>query len=189
MKILTTPDPHLRHKAKKIKTITKKTHAEIKKMLELLKAARDPEGVGLAATQVGLDKRIFILLLEDGPRVFINPVVTKSSKKMITDVIKKESKRWIEGCLSMPRIWGFVDRPYSVTLKYQTFDIDSRMPKLTTETKTFENIQSSYVQHERDHLDGILFTDHILKQKGIILEETEDGLQPIKVLPPSKNGS
>lgn len=175
MKILTTPDPFLRKKAKPVKTITKKTLAEIGEMISTLKKTTDPEGVGLAAIQVGIDKQIFILFLEDGPHVFLNPKIIAKSKKMIRDVHKRAKNRWLEGCLSIPKIWGFVDRPYEVTIKYQTID-------LKTVTKTFTDIESAYVQHEVDHLNGILFIDHILKQKGEILKETPDGLEPISSL-------
>jgi peptide deformylase len=175
MKILITPDQFLRKKAKPVKTLTKKTKKEIEQMAETLVNKKDPEGVGLAATQVGIDKRIFLLNL-DKIHIFINPEITKRSKKMFTDVHKKDSDRWLEGCLSIPRVWGFVDRPYQVTLEYLTYDIDQKEPKLEKVSKTYTDIESAYVQHEADHLDGILFTDHILKQNGTIFEETKSGL-------------
>lgn len=182
MKILITPDPFLRRVAHPITTLTPDTIKEVKNMITILKNASDPEGVGLAATQVGIDKRIFIILGDDKkPSIFINPKITKSSKQMISDVYKTDSKRWLEGCLSIPHIWGFVNRPYSVTFNFQTFDPDSNNPKLISQTKTFTDIESSYVQHERDHLDGVLFTDHILKQDGTIYQETRQGLTPVKL--------
>lgn len=184
MKILTTPDPFLRRTAKEVKTITKKTLEEIDEMIATLKKTTDPEGVGLAATQVGIDKQIFVLLLEDGEHVFLNPKITKKSKKMISDVHKRSKNRWFEGCLSIPRIWGFVDRPYEVVLEYQTFDHKLRTNnyELITKTQVFTDLESAYVQHETDHLNGILFVDHILKQKGQLLKETPEGLEPISVI-------
>ena len=182
MKILTTPDPFLRKKAKPVKTITKKTLDEIREMFVTLRKTTDPEGVGLAAIQVGIDKQIFILLLDGDEHVFFNPKIIKKSKKMISDAHKRTKNRWLEGCLSIPRIWGFVDRPYEVTLEYQTFDISSKDHELKSVTKTFTDIESAYVQHETDHLNGVLFVDHILKQKGQILQETPDGLEPIQTI-------
>ena len=178
MKILTTPNPFLRKKARGLKTITKETRREVAEMIKTLKKQTNPEGVGLAAVQVGIDKQIFILLL-DKPYVFVNPKVIKKSKEYFSTVHKKASQRWLEGCLSIPKIWGFVDRPLTVTLKYLTFDPLDQESKLTAITKEFTDIESAYVQHETDHLNGILFTDHILEQGGEILEETKTGLVKI----------
>ena len=144
-------------------------------MAAILKKTTNPKGVGLAATQVGLDKRLFIILDEKNKKtkVFINPEIISVSKKMLTSVYKKKKDRWLEGCLSIPRLWGFVDRSYSITLKYREQDT------LEPITKDFSDVQAAYIQHEVDHLNGILFTDRILEQKGIILRETEDGLTPL----------
>lgn len=175
MKILLTPDPFLRKVAKPVKTYDKKLEQQIKEMSAILKAARDPEGVGLAATQVGIDKRFFLLNLHNRIEVFINPRIIKESEVMLSDVYKKKKDRWFEGCLSLPRIWGFVDRPYWAELEYQI----PKDGKLITKKRRFEAVESSYALHEFDHLNGVLFTDHILKQGGVILRETEDGLERI----------
>ncbi len=144
-------------------------------MGEILKKTTDPKGVGLAATQVGLDKRIFILLSEEKVQVFVNPEIVSASKKMLSSVYKKKKDRWLEGCLSIPRLWGFVDRHFAITLRYQ-------LPgSLETVQKDFSDVEAAYIQHEIDHLNGILFTDRIRQQKGQILRETEDGLTPISL--------
>lgn len=176
MKILTTPNPFLRKVAKSVVKLDKKLEQQISELIVLLNSATDPEGVGLAATQVGLDKRIFVVKLSGKPEVFINPQILKLSEAMLTDIYKKPKGRWLEGCLSIPRIWGFVDRPYWVELEYQTV----QNGELVTKKRKFQDMESSYVQHENDHLNGILFTDHILKQGGIILKETSKGLVPIE---------
>lgn len=173
MKIITTPDPRLRQIAKPIVFWDKKLEKEIAEMITLLKAAKDPEGVGLAATQVGLDRRLFVIS-DKSITVFINPVILSSSKTMLSNKIEAK-KRYLEGCLSVPELWGFVDRPYSITVSYQ------EPVTLNQITKTFTNFQSSYFQHELDHLDGILFTDRIIAQKGEILKETKNGLVPLKL--------
>ena len=175
MKVLTTPDPFLRKTAKSVAKLDKKVLKEIFEMITTLQAATDPEGVGLAATQVGLDRRIFIVILGGKPEVFINPVITAHSQAMFSDTYKKNKDRWLEGCLSIPRIWGFVDRPYWIEIDYFTNVNDQLTPK----HRKFEAMESAFVQHENDHLNGILFTDHILKQGGEILKETETGLHPI----------
>ena len=170
MQILTTPHPFLKHIAKAVISWDKKTAKEVKEMGEILKKTTDPKGVGLAATQVGLDKRLFILLSEKKIRVFVNPKVVSASQKMLSTFYKKKKDRWLEGCLSIPRLWGFVDRAYSITLKYQ------EAGSFKTVSKDFSDVEAAYIQHEIDHLNGILFTDRIRQQNGQILRETEDGL-------------
>ncbi len=182
MKILTTPNPFLRHTAKSVKSLDNKTVKEVHSMIDILKHTDNPKGVGLAATQVGLDKRIFILLNKKTPQIFVNPTIQKQSKTVFSETFKQEKDRWLEGCLSIPSIWGFVDRPFAVTLEFQS---PKNFPKgdftLVPQKKIFEDIESAYVQHETDHLNGILFTDHILKQGGTILKETSAGLEPISI--------
>lgn len=175
MKILHTPDKFLRLKAKPVTKLDKKLEKQIADMITALKSATDPEGVGLAATQVGIDRRLFIVSLNGKPEVFINPIITQTSEAMLSDVHTKKKDRWLEGCLSIPRIWGFVDRPYSIEVEYET----PEGGKLIKRHRKFEDAQSAYVQHENDHLDGILFTDHVLKQGGQLFKETKDGLVPI----------
>jgi peptide deformylase len=178
MQILTTPNSFLRHQAKKVTSITKATLAEIETMIEILKNTRDPKGVGLAATQVGLDKQIFILIPKRTPQIYINPEVVKESKDNFSDHYKNEEDCWLEGCLSIPRIWGFVDRPFKVTVKYQTLDKNNQ---LVEEQHEFEDMESAFVQHEIDHLKGILFTDHVLKQGGQLYREEGGKFHPISL--------
>lgn len=173
MVILTTPNQFLRHTAKQVGVWDKKTATQVDEIKEILKNTTNPRGVGLAATQVGLDKRIFVLQLDDGFHVYVNPEITFSDKKMLSNVYKKKD-RWMEGCLSIPKIWGFVDRPFSITLRYAT-----PSPSLIQTEQNFTDIEAAYVQHELDHLNGILFTDRILEQKGTIFQETADGLTKI----------
>ncbi|KKS93768.1 MAG: Peptide deformylase [Candidatus Collierbacteria bacterium GW2011_GWB1_44_6] len=175
MKILVTPDKFLRLTAKSVVVYDKKLEKQISEMIKTLKSAKDPEGVGLAATQVGINRRLFIVTLSGKPEVFINPTITNQSKAMLSEVHPKKKDRWLEGCLSLPGIWGFVDRPYSIEIEYQT----PHEGKLVPRHRKFEDAESAYVLHENDHLDGILFTDHILKQGGQIFRETKDGLVPI----------
>ena len=146
-------------------------------MFKLLHASKDPEGVGLAATQVGLDRRLFIIDNGHNKQVFINPVILSSSTQMLSEKYANPKRRYLEGCLSVPRLWGFVDRPYSVTVEYQVPQFQISNLKFQIIRKTFSGTSSSYVQHEIDHLNGILFTDRILKQHGQIFKETPRGLE------------
>lgn len=183
MKILFAPDPFLRRVAKPVTVYDKKTDQQVREMINILKNAIDPEGVGLAATQVGLDKRIFILLDENKqPLIFINPRIVSASKKMLSEAHPKSSKRWMEGCLSIPRFWGFVDRPYSIALAYQRPEaVSSSSWKLVNFQEEFTDVYSASVQHERDHLDGILFTDHLIRQKGDLYIEEGNTLHPVDI--------
>jgi peptide deformylase len=174
MKILLTPHPFLRHTAKPVISWDKKLAQQITDMTQLLISARDPEGVGLAATQVGLDQRLFLINSGKSINVYINPQIISQSSKTLLDKYKSPKKRFLEGCLSIPKIWGFVNRPYSITLEYQ-------LPQGLTKTQQkFTDKQTATILHELDHLNGILFTDRILEQRGTIFRETPSGLKAIQ---------
>lgn len=177
MKILIAPHPSLKQRAKPVKVWTPKLAKQLQQMSTLLINSKDPQGIGLAATQVGINKRFFILLDQGEIQVFINPKITKSSTKMLSSKYKNNQKRPLEGCLSVPKLWGFVDRPYQITLNYQIFNLDQT---LNTISKKYKGPDAISIQHERDHLDGILFTDHILNQSGTIYKETKTGLTSLK---------
>lgn len=177
MKILTTPDPLLRRVALPVVKLDKKLTGQITDMIKTLKSAKDPEGIGLAAPQVGINRRFFIVTFHGIPEIFINPTLLNFSKATLLDVHRKSKDRWLEGCLSVPRLWGFVNRPYAVEIDYLT-PIDGKLEK---RHRKLEDVDASYVQHENDHLNGILFTDRILEQSGEILKETPDGLTPLEM--------
>lgn len=180
MKILTTPNPFLKHKAKTLTHFDRKIDAQVKEMIEILKKTTNPKGVGLAATQVGLDLRLFIILHSKKPTIYINPKITKTSDKLLSDAYPKEPDRWLEGCLSIPTIWGFVDRHFSIEVTYDTPVVTTDGWKLAHVTSQFEDVDAAYIQHENDHLDGILFTDRIRDQKGKVFQETKSGLELIE---------
>ncbi|HSV94660.1 MAG TPA: peptide deformylase [Spirochaetia bacterium] len=177
MKILNTPHPSLRRVAEPIVKIDKKLKNEIADMIRTLKSAKDPEGVGLAATQVGINRRLFIITFNGVPEIFINPELKNFSKATLFDVHSRPKDRWLEGCLSVPRLWGVVNRPYSVEVDYLTPVGDN----LEKRHRKLEDADAAYVQHENDHLNGILFTDRILEQGGEILRETTNGLVPVEM--------
>ena len=117
------------------------------------------------------------MTLNNKPEVYINPIILKQSEVMLSSVYPKKKNRWLEGCLSLPRLWGFVDRPYSIDIEYFTPENGELVKKI----RTFKDVESSYILHENDHLDGIIFTDRILEQGGTILKETPDGLTPVEL--------
>jgi peptide deformylase len=134
---------------------------------------REPLGVGLAANQIGQLWRVFVIMMPDKKlTVIINPQILKSSKKMLSQLPK--DNQFLEGCLSFPGFYGFVDRPIKIKVSYQTL-------AGLTKTARLSAPYSVYFQHERDHLDGILFIDYLKKSKGQLFYGPGRGsLKPIK---------
>lgn len=131
----------------------------LNKMEEALLSASDPKGVGLAAPQIGVSKSIFIAKPTEKSKItiYINPKIIESDKLEANET-KTKIKR-LEGCLSLPTIWGEVKRFGTVTLTYQ----DEKGKEVT---KKFTGFMATIVQHEVDHLNGILFPRRVLEQKG-----------------------
>jgi len=165
-KIITVPNPLLRQKSKMVGKIDQKTKKIISDLLATVKGASDPEGLGLSAIQISQPVRIFVAKTGKDFEIFINPQIIEASEKKLSQVLPK-SKQFFEGCLSLPEIYGFVDRPYKIKLSWQ----DEKNQK---KTRVFTNKIGICLQHELDHLDGILFTDWLLKQKGKIYELKKD---------------
>jgi peptide deformylase len=138
----------------------------IEEMKRTLKATKNPKGVGLAAPQIGEGYRIFITRPHDRDqiRVFINPEI-KESKGATDGVPERDNK--LEGCLSIPNIWGKVARAKSIVLTYQD-------EKGDTHTETFNGFIATIIQHETDHINGTLFTHRVLEQKGTFYQSTKD---------------
>lgn len=159
-KIIDIHNPILRKKAKKIEKIDKKIAMIIQSMKDTLKDQKDPEGVGLAAPQIGKNMRIFLIDYKSRKEVFINPEIvsldTVHSQKISKDT---EGNQILEGCLSLPHYYGPVKRAQAVTLKYQNEEGKHLEEKFT-------GFLAHIVQHEMDHLDGTLFVDRILEQNS-----------------------
>ena len=134
----------------------------LKDMEEALLSAKDPKGVGLAAPQVGKSLSIFIAkpTAKSKILIFINPQIVESEQSSSQKSgVRSKKLRKLEGCLSLPSIWGEVLRSPSVALGYQT-------ASGKTHTKTFTGFMATIIQHEVDHLEGILFPKRVLEQKG-----------------------
>lgn len=152
MQIVKAPDQRLRVKTKRVQKISPKYHQIVKEMVKLTKTFIDPEGVGLASTQIGNDEQYFVAKLEDGSfRAFFNPAILSASKK---------AKTFFEGCLSIPNYYGEVKRPISVTVSYN----DEQGNFIKKERLT--GLLAWIFQHEYDHLQGKLFMDRVLEQKS-----------------------
>lgn len=151
MQIVIAPDNRLRITTKPVKKFSARYHTIIKDMIKLTKTFIDPEGVGLASTQVGLDEQFFVAKMDDESfRAFFNPKITKLSKV---------TKVYTEGCLSIPNYWGEVTRHLWVDAVYQ--DLSGKVVK-----ERLKGLEAHIYQHEVDHLSGKLFMDHILEQKS-----------------------
>ena len=175
MKILTVPNPKLRITAQPVTKLDKKVFKFIVDLEKQLKKQDNPKGIGLAATQVGKPLRIFATQLANRDRteyqplcLFINPEIIKHSSKKSLGITEDEPD--LEGCLSIPRLYGPVPRWTWVELKYDVI----KDGKLESKTEKFEDFNARVIQHERDHLDGILFTDYILEYDLPIYKENEE---------------
>jgi peptide deformylase len=155
-KILTIPDPILFKKTQKVGKIDEDIENIAKDLMDTVKIAKDPEGAGLAAPQLGISKRICVVrnFFEDPLNsddinsddiILINPKIIQYSAEKEID--------W-EGCLSVPNVYGLVERARKI--KVTAKDIDGGIIKIKA-----EGFFARTIQHEIDHLDGILFTSKI----------------------------
>lgn len=157
--IIETPDPRLRVISKPVETFDAALKTLVADMFETM---YDAPGIGLAAIQVGVAKRILVIDLqepdpedEEGkkvirePRVFINPVFSDESE---------DHAIYQEGCLSVPEQYAEVTRPAEVTVDWQDEDGKAHKERMT-------GLMATCIQHEHDHLEGILFIDHLSRLK------------------------
>ncbi len=144
LNIVKEGDPILRKKSREITVIDERTKQLAADMLETMRAAN---GCGLAAVQVGKLRRIVVVEVEENKPIFmINPVI-----------IKREGKQQdSEGCLSIPGKYGITDRPMTVTVRATGLDGKEF-------TVTGSELAARAFCHELDHLDGVLFTDRVIR--------------------------
>ncbi len=172
MKIITVPHPTLRSVASPVTMVDKKLFEFLKDLEETLLETHNPKGVGLAAPQVDKLKRIFALnLAEDNRelRTVINPEIVAHSSE--TTFGGEPDEPILEGCLSIPGIYGPVPRWSWVELEYQLVE----GTELVKKHERFEDYGARVVQHELDHLDGVLFTDYSLKYDLPLYKEKRGG--------------
>jgi peptide deformylase len=142
--IRTEGDEILRKKSKKVEEINERILTLIEDMKETMYAA---DGVGLAAPQIGILKRIVVIDVGDGPITLINPEIIKEEGSQID----------LEGCLSIPEYNGKVERPFNVTVKA----LNEKGEEFVLEG---EELLARAFCHEIDHLDGILFRDRVIEE-------------------------
>jgi len=179
MPIVTVPNKVLISKARPVKDFGPKLQKLVADMIETLEACVDPVGVGLAAPQVGVGQRIFIAkpTPKSKPQVFINPEIVSIDpdfKAKDPNLVADENAEALEGCLSIPRIWSPVTRPQKVMLSWQ--DVKGRPHQ-----KEFFGFEAVILQHEIDHLEGVLFTRRASEQKSPLYEERGKKLHEMKI--------
>ena len=199
LKIIAAPNPILSQSARLVLRVDERILGLIKEMKKTLLSAKDPEGVGLAAPQVG--KLLSLFIAKPKPKssiqVFINPKVIANEKHLTTNRLEVSGKKLgvssqklevrsqkskvskLEGCLSLQNIWGEVKRNPQITASY----LDGRE---NSHTKVFKGFMATIIQHETDHLNGILFPKRVLEQNGKLYkskknEKGEDIFEEIEV--------
>jgi peptide deformylase len=170
MKIITIPHPTLRETAQAVTQADGQLIRFVTELESTLKNSKNPRGVGLAAPQVDKLLRAFATNFSDELLHFINPVIVKACKrKKVLGVDKNDPD--LEGCLSMPGLYGPVPRHRWVELEFQTLENE----QLKNHKKRFDGFLARIIQHELDHLDGILFTDYSLENGLPVYRQSDDG--------------
>jgi peptide deformylase len=156
--IIIEPDPILRKKSAKLEKVDNDLRKLMDDMLETMYSAN---GIGLAAIQIGVPKRIIVMDISKDenkkePQFFVNPVIKNK------DLIKSTYE---EGCLSVPNQFAEIDRPSKCEVEYLNYKGQKKLLKA-------EGLLATCIQHEMDHLEGILFIDYLSKlKKSMIIKK------------------
>ncbi len=171
-KVVQAGDPRLRKVSKPVNKIDKKILLLISDLKETLLAHKNPEGVGLAAPQIGKSLRVFVM--RDGKEIktVINPEIISVSKAKTTKAKKDSKDEILEGCLSIPHYYGPLTRGKEITIKYLNEDGQKII-------ETFKGFPAQIVQHEIDHLEGFLFVDKLLEQKRPLYQIKGDEIEEV----------
>ena len=154
--ILTEPNKILRQISLPVEKVGKEEQALMDDMLETM---YDAKGIGLAAIQIGIPKRIIVMDIsknneKNNPTYFVNPIIKNRNSNL---------SKYLEGCLSVPDQFAEVDRPSTCEVEYLDYNGNKKILKT-------DGLFATCIQHEMDHLEGILFIDHLsnLKKSMII---------------------
>jgi len=172
LSLVTVPHPALTQPTKPVASVDRKIQGIVKEMTRVLEGCKDPEGVGLAATQVGLSLRLFITkpYPHSKVRAYINPKVLQTAE------ITTRRKNALEGCLSVTNTWSNIERPKWVVLEYQ--DLNGE-----TKTEKFQGWEAQIIQHEMDHLEGVLFTYRAMEQEKYLYRIEKNGKGKEELVP------
>jgi peptide deformylase len=156
--ILTEPNKILRQVSRLVEKVGNEERALMNDMLDTMYAA---PGIGLAAIQIGVPKRIIVMDISRDenikePRYFVNPIIKNKNK---------EKARYEEGCLSVPDQFAEIERPNTCEVEYLDYDGKKQILKA-------DGLLATCIQHEMDHLEGILFIDYLSKlKKSMIIKK------------------
>ena len=153
--IITEPNKLLRLISKQVNSVGKE---EQKLMDDMLETMYEAKGIGLAAIQIGIPKRIIVMDIskekgKNEPRYFVNPVIKNKDPLKAT---------YEEGCLSVPNQFAEIDRPNKCEVEYLDYNGEKQLLKA-------DGLIATCIQHEMDHLEGILFIDYLSKLKSSII--------------------
>ena len=153
--IITEPNKILRQKSIEVESVGKE---EQKLMDDMLDTMYDANGIGLAAIQIGVPKRIIVMDIAKNeekrrPLYFVNPVIKNKNSELST---------YEEGCLSVPNYFAEIDRPKKCDVEYLDYNGEKKILKA-------EGLVATCIQHEMDHLEGILFIDYLSKLKKTMI--------------------
>lgn len=175
-KILQSKDPILRRKSRPVTKVDKKILKLVQDLKDTLSIQKEPEGVGLAAPQIGKNLRVFYANFKGFERVVINPEILSIEKiKPHSAKAPRGGKEILEGCLSLPYYYGPLKRASKITVKY----LDEKGESVT---ETFEGFNAQIIMHEIDHLEGILFVDHLLKEKKPLYKVEGDEWEEVELV-------
>lgn len=163
------PNEKIRGTSDEIVAFDKSLKNLVRDLIDTSVAQANPPALGLAAPQIDVFKRVFVALIRKKFRPFVNARIVKTSK---------EEGPYLEGCFSVPGIYGQVTRPLEVTIEAQ--DINGK--KISS---TFKGLAAKIIQHETDHLDGKLFVDHVYEQNGKLfkIETDKEGNEQLTEIP------
>ena len=169
-KILTEPNKLLRQISKTVETVG---DSEKKLMDDMLETMYASNGIGLAAIQIGVPKRIIVIDISKDPNMkkpmfFVNPEIIEKSN---------EKSSYEEGCLSVPNQFAEIYRPIKCIVKYLDYNGEKKILKT-------EGLLSTCIQHEIDHLEGILFIDYLskLKKEFILKKLSKHQIKPDRII-------
>lgn len=160
MKIVHIGEPVLREKAVRVERFGESLKKTLDEMVVLM---RKKSGVGLAAPQIGIPERFFVVQVPgEQPIAFVNPEIIETSLETVD---------FTEGCLSVPGVWGDVSRPESIRI--QAMNADGKVFRLDA-----DGYLARIIQHEYDHLNGVLFVDHLKGKDLAKIQKKLDKWEP-----------
>jgi peptide deformylase len=167
-KILTEPNKILRQISKSVNRVGKEEQQLMDDMLDTMYAAN---GIGLAAIQIGFPKRIIVMdirkdIKKKQPQYFVNPVIINKDLK---------KTRYEEGCLSVPNMFAEIDRPSKCDVEYLDYYGNKQLLKA-------DGLLATCIQHEMDHLEGILFIDYLSKLKRSMIVKKLSKIKPNQIV-------